>query len=331
MGDIVLVLHGAFIGNCYERIAASVSQAVARRDARLDRVIISTYDTDSVRTRSFFETTCPSWNFEVLSGPDVANPGFFNINRHVYLVNQALAVVARGSFVVKLRNDQCVNFSKLGQLLASLNYLQDTADKILTTNCYTRADRLYHPSDMFLCGTRTALGEYYSLVYQRRTHLDCVLATVQQQAASPMQALPGAPEELLFRNYLMVKGWKCLDTQADSLAAIRRYCRVVNTWDIDMTWAKKRVPLRRAGTIVLPYFFREPPFPGGPIESARCWSRHDIEGVAPTFKDLLYLGLSRCLWTVGGNKLCKRGYLRQRLRKLRGSIGKRWRRLMSFI
>jgi hypothetical protein len=331
MGEIVLVLHGPFIGNCYERIAASVSRACAKGEARFDRMIVSTYHADAARTQRLLKTQCPSSHFELLSGPDIAIPGFYNVNRHVYLVNRALQVVAAESFVVKLRNDQCVNFSKLGRLLASLNYLRDATDRIVTTNCYTRADRLYHPSDMFLCGTRLTLSEYFSLPYQHRTHMDSVLAIAHQHGTSPMKALPGAPEELLFRNYLTLKGWKCGDTQADSLAAIRRYCHVINTWDIDMTWTKRRTPFRRAGTVILPYFFRQPPFPGGPLESARCWSRHEVEGVAPTAKDLFFLGLSRCLWAVAGNKLRETDYFRTRLRKLRGSLAKRWRRLAASL
>lgn len=326
MSRATLLIHGPFAGNCYQRIADSLSQSASNPACPIEKIVVSTYQGDAQRTEQLLRTAFVGKNVEVASFPDVANPGFYNINRQVHLVQNALRQLDNDSLVIKLRNDQCVNFTKLHKVLGGFNYLSDTPDKIVTTNCYTRSDRLYHPSDMFLCALSKTLSKYYSLPYQTQTHMDCVLSIAQQHARTPMKAMPGAPEELLFRNYLKHQGWSFSETQADSLAAIREYCYVANSWDVELTWTKQRTPFRGADTLVLPYRFTMEPFPGGPRETAKCWSRHEIHGGSPSLLDIYYLRMSDTLWKLSGGKMREPDYLKRRIIKLSKSITKRLRR-----
>lgn len=322
MRKVALLIHGPFAGNCFQRIAASLSSARASGHGPYDRIIVSTYVADAARTGRVVDRAFSTPAVELVACSDLANPGFFNINRQVHVVQRALQLLDADCFVIKLRNDQCVNFSKLTRVLAAVDYLRNAPDRLITTNCYTRSDRLYHPSDMFLCATQRVLGEYYALPYQTSTHMDCVLSIARSHADEATTVMSGAPEELLFRNYLAHRGWAFADTHDDSLAAIRRYCQVVNTWDIGLTWSKRRTPFRRADTLVLPYSFTMPPFPDGPVETARCWSRHHIHGGRPTFRDGFYLGLSKTLWRLSGGRIRGPNYLKNRLIRIRTSISK---------
>lgn len=323
MVDATLLIHGPLAGHCLDRTAAAVRAARGRSDLRLDRIVVSTYPDDADRAGGLIREHLPGHDVGVVTRPDVANPGFYNVNRQVSLVNAGLEAVDESALVIKLRIDQCVDFRRLGRVLESLRPAAGS-DRILTTNCYTRADRLYHPSDMFLCGGRGPLRAYYSLPYQSLTHMDCVLAAVNATSRGRLaHGLPGAPEELLFRHYLGTRGWQCRDTPDDSLAAIRRHCHVVNTWDIGLTWTKRRSPWRPAHSVILPYAFKARPFPGGPVERARCLSRHEVQGGPPTLADVCHLLLAAFLWKVGDQKPFRPGYLRHRMQLLNRSIRKR--------
>jgi hypothetical protein len=135
--------------------------------------------------------------------------------------------------------------------------------------------------------------------------------------------MPGAPEELHFRNYLSTQDWRFLETAEDSLASIRRYFYVANTWDISLRWSKRRTPFWGANSLILPYWFRMPPFPGGPEEQARCWARHEIAGTIPTLRDVYFMKLSQGLWKLSKSRISEKGYARRRLNSIRRSIAKR--------
>ena len=71
---------------------------------------------------------------------------------------------------------------------------------------------------------------------------------------------------------------------------------MINSWDIDLTWHKKRnYPFKKADEVILPHYLTLPPFPGAPIERARCFFRHDFKG-RMNCRDFFYMLKSRFLW-----------------------------------
>ncbi len=316
-----LLVHGPFAGNCYQRLAQAIG---ARKDVgKIDRVVVSTYVTDEEKTREAFAELDFDLAVQFVLSKDVVNPGFYNINRQVQLVGAGLAEIDEQNIVIKLRNDQCVNFSKLQRLLGKFDFQATDRDRMVTTNCYTRADRLYHPSDMFVCGTHQLLTKYYALPYQRRTHLDCQMKAVAQNRRDASQRLDGAPEELLFRQLLGQLNWDFKEDEEDSLHAIRTHCHVANTWDVDLSWAKERTPYRGTQRTILPYYFRMAPFEGGPRERAICLPRHRIHQTRPTLRDLYFLSLTRIIWKLAKRRNPNRKKVRRRIQRLTHSIRKR--------
>jgi hypothetical protein len=177
--------------------------------------------------------------------------------------------------------------------------LKGETGKILTTNCFTRRDRLYHPSDMFLCGSGKLLKEYYSLPYQTATHRDVQLRIMEMENNGVSQRLSmlHAPESMLFKHFLSVRNWDFKFTDEDSLAAIRKYCHLVNSWDIDYCWSKKRTPFIKEGGLILPQNgFVSRPFEGGPEERNACYNSWDVYDEAPTLTDRKYYALSKALF-----------------------------------
>uniref|UniRef100_UPI0025F860B7 hypothetical protein n=1 Tax=uncultured Clostridium sp. TaxID=59620 RepID=UPI0025F860B7 len=174
------------------------------------------------------------------------------------------------------------------------NLNKDT--KILTTNCFTRKDRLYHPSDMFLCGMQPILSQYYSLELRTKTHNGTIMEMIQEMKSSKsFEEVLRSPEIELCRSYLKLKNWNFKNNREDSLDAIKKYFIVVNSWDIDLRWNKKRTPLKPRGALIYPQYFDAIPFEGAPVEHTSCYNRHDIEGKLK-IKDIFYILQSKFLW-----------------------------------
>lgn len=242
-------------------------------------------------------------NIEIVTVKDLINPGFFNINRQLLCVNAGLAKIESDSYVFKLRNDQVVDFNKVAE------HFDD--EKIITTNCYTRSDRLYHPSDMFLAAKGNLLKEYYSRPFDEKTHLMTEYENVLWCKQNPKcTAIPMSPEMELCKHYLKLKNWDIKNTKEDSYNAIRKHFIVLNSWDINFRWNKKRTNLFRSGSIILPHYFAVRPFKDGPVEHASCYMRHDIDKSLPTMKDVFYLMLSKFVWACWKENSTTVGFLR---------------------
>jgi hypothetical protein len=303
---LALLIHGPFADNCYVQIFKRLQQLPQNVLDKIQIIIVG-YVSDKPKVEKVFSTIQIDRNkIKFVFVRDLFNPGYFNINRQVMCVTEGLKSVSGNPVVIKLRNDQSINFFKLFTLLKKLNYLPEEYPRIITTNCYTRPDRKYHPSDMFLCARKRELKQYYDLPISNETHMDVSLKLIKhyQDTGKEMFYFFECPENMLFQNYLKHKNWLFKNTKTDSYNAIKKYCYIANTWDIGLCWNKKRTPLLKKGSIILPYSVAElSPFPGLPPEKVQCYSRSDFEG-SKTIKDKYYLWLSRLCFTYEyGNRI----------------------------
>lgn len=296
--DIVLLLHGPFQGNAFKKIFSQVEKVADSRKIGL-KILIVSYIKDLLETEELVKNINITVFAEVISCKDTINPGFFNFNRQVRMVRAGLEQISQESFVIKLRNDQWVDFEELFSILERECFLENGTQRIITTNCYTRKDRLYHPSDMFLCGWRAELSQYYAVEEMQQTHLDYELEMVHliKYAGGHMQECYIAPESRLFRNFLQRKAWPLQNTAEDSYCAIREFCIVLNSWEISLHWNKKRVPFLKSGSLVLPYSFAIAPIKGLPIEHAECYAHHEF-GAKKTIADGFWLGVARVCFAM---------------------------------
>jgi hypothetical protein len=285
-----LIIHGPFSEQWLEKINYQVSKF----KQGFCKIVVVSYKTDEIEYKMAVDKY--DWNVPVdfVVVKDLVNPGFFNINRHIMCVDAGLKAIGPDSLVYKLRNDQSVDFNKVSHFFSKTE-----GDKILTTNCFTRKDRPYHPSDMFLCARHGALSEYFSMPLMETTHMNVEMTNIELCENNPeLSYLPIATESELCRHYLALKNWEFKNTREDSLAALKEYFVVVNSWDIDYRWAKERTNLFKAGAIILPHRFSIEPFKGGPIETASCYMYHNIEQTLPTIVDIFYISLSAFVWAV---------------------------------
>lgn len=279
MNNVTLLLHGAYAGSAYKMIFKELKKSSIKN---ICNVIIVSYISDFKNLmEDINESSIKSYvkNLKVIQVKDLFNPGFFNINRQIYTVKSGLEEISSNEYVIKLRNDQWVDFDLLFELLNIKTFFSDNKQKILTTNCYTRSDRLYHPSDMFLCGWRDSLYDYYDMPLLEQTWLDCELSMICEAKKNPDRDLKEyfiCPEIVLFRNYLKKKKWDFRETQEDSLKALRTYCYMVNASDIMLRWNKERPPLFKKGAVIEPYEFKQAPFEGVAEERATYFSIYDI-------------------------------------------------------
>lgn len=153
-----LLIHGPFSTEWLSQIKLQIENF----KKGFNQIIIVSYQSDYEKYLALLESLNLS-NIEITTVKDTINPGFFNINRQILCVNKGLKLIDNDSCVFKLRNDQSVDFNKV------VKYEND--EKIITTNCYSRRDRLYHPSDMFLFGRLQLLKDMYSLPTVTDTHL----------------------------------------------------------------------------------------------------------------------------------------------------------------
>ena len=257
-----IILHGPYSGNAYVEIFDSLKPL---KD-RIDKIIISTYVADMAKTDLLITQYEHIYNIIKIYNKDIINPGYFNLNRQVLTVQKALDEIDDNSIVVKLRNDQWCKMNDLYKIVLHVFANKFEDHKIITTNCFTRKDRLYHPSDMFLCGYKEELKEYYSLPLQKLSHLNYQLMMIKKlkYTNESFEKLLISPESELFKNYLLRRGWNLKYTFSDSYNAIKQYMLVINTWDINLRWNKQRNAFLPAKTIILPYSFTMAPFEGAP-------------------------------------------------------------------
>lgn len=295
--NITLLIHGPYSGNALEQIFKEYDKIDDSTKKRMSVILVS-YVADYNATKELVEKLGMSEAIDIVQVKDVFNPGFFNINRQIVTVQAGLNKASDTDFVIKLRNDQWVSFAKLFKILDKANWLKEQS-RVLSTNCFTRKDRLYHPSDMFLCGWKKELIDYYDMPLMEETHLNIQYGIIRKCAENP-ESFPVifvCPEKLLFMNYLRKKAWDMQNTYEDSYAALKKHIFLVNSWDIDFRWNKKRNPMLKAGSIILPYYFTMAPFKNAPSEKARCFMRHDFQGIV-TPKDIWFIGKARILYIL---------------------------------
>lgn len=297
MNQVSILLHGPLAGNAYEQIFNKISKLEEKILNKLF-ILVVCYVSDYEKTYEIInQVNNKNIKVRIVQVKDLVNPGFFNINRQIVSVKTGLRNISENDFVIKLRNDQFIDFKKLFELLKKYDelYLKDNP-KILTTNCFTRKDRLYHPSDMFLCAKQPVLLQYYSLGLSDKTHDGAVLQMKRDlMLGKSFNEVLCSPEIELFRAYLSTKNWAFKNTKEDSLDAIKKYFLLVNTWDIGLCWNKKRTPLKPKGALIYPQYFEASPFEGVPAEHVSCYNRHDIQG-KKNLKDILLILESKILW-----------------------------------
>ena len=303
-----VLLHGPWTNNCFDRIFNEISSFRHKnKDHELSIYLVS-YRADFEKVREFLNSYSdfkpPIENIIV---KDLFNPGFYNINRQIHTVLSGLSHIDDDCFVIKLRNDQTVDFSKLINLLKKSSFFRDGSKRFLTTNCYTRKDRLYHPSDMFLAGWRNDLFEYYDVPFVENTSAEYKMKMLEVIGNDPraFQNEYRTPESYLFTHYLRKMGWRMKDTSQDSFDALDRYFYIANSWDLDYRWNKARPPKNKRGSLILPMFGSAAPFGWDtPIrdrdgnvfkEEIVCYEKSDFTGIR-TKKDEYYIDMSRRLF-----------------------------------
>ncbi|NFO55428.1 hypothetical protein FDB39_00815 [Clostridium botulinum] len=304
INPVSILLHGPLKGNAYDKIFDQISK-LKKEILNEITVFVVCYVSDYERTYQIInKLNKKKVKIKIIKIKDLVNPGFFNINRQIVSVKIGLTNISENDFVIKLRNDQFIDFKKLFKVLKKYDelYLMNNA-KILTTNCFTRKDRLYHPSDMFLCAKQPILLQYYSLGLNDKTHDGTILEIKQNLLLGKnFNEILCSPEIQLFKEYLISKKWNFKNSEEDSLNAIKKYFVLVNTWDINLCWNKKRTPLKPTGSLIYPQYFEASPFEGAPVEYVSCYNRHDIEG-KKTLKDTLLILESKVLWKFwNGNR-----------------------------
>lgn len=279
-----LLIHGPFSTEWLSQIKLQIENF----KKGFNQIIIVSYQSDYEKYLALLESLNLS-NIEITTVKDTINPGFFNINRQILCVNKGLKLIDNDSCVFKLRNDQSVDFNKV------VKYEND--EKIITTNCYSRRDRLYHPSDMFLFGRLQLLKDMYSLPTVTDTHLMTEYKNRRMYKENPkLDALPISPESILCRHYLELKNWDFKETKEDSFQALRKYYLILNSWNIDFRWNKQRPNFFPSGSIILPHDYTISPFEGVPPEQVSCYTETDFNKSIPSIKDIYYIFLSKLVW-----------------------------------
>lgn len=254
-----LAIHGPASSFTSTVLAAGVK---ALNAGRVASVSMATYDSSSIDPlKEEFGN-----RVKFVTCEDVGNPGFANINRQINLATAAIRSCAE-DIVIKLRSDQVINFRRASKIIRK-HLVELRSGKLLTTNCYTRRDRLYHPSDMFLVATRATFDEYYGTEFFSDTDLDCRMAVAADlRDGRPLIDTEIWPESRLFGRLLRSRGWDIRNDRDDSFNALHKNCIVIDARSIGLRWEKFLHGLFP----LLPYKFEMAPFAGGPVERARCY------------------------------------------------------------
>lgn len=303
-----LLIHGPVGEEWLDAIWNSVSEF----KVGFLKIVLVSYASDLAKYGEILSRLRKLDNLAVVECRDILNPGFFNINRQIKTVRCGLQLIPEDGFVIKLRNDQVVDFNKLFSYCKGM-----PKGMLLSTNCFTRRDRLYHPSDMLLCSSKSDMELYYSCDYMSQTHLMHVMEAQAEYEASGCREnrLRISPESYLFRNYLTAMGWDVKETKSDSNQALKRHIRLVDSWDIGFRWKKKRTPFLKGNSIILPYYFTMRPFAGGPLEKCRCINRFHLYGEFPSIRAMFYIAVSRFVFYIGVDhaSLARNALLRTKL------------------
>ncbi|WP_239375028.1 WavE lipopolysaccharide synthesis family protein [Snodgrassella gandavensis] len=302
MKDISLVIHGDGSRHWLKQIFKDIKRA----NIKFKEIVIVSYKHDMQLYNHFLQSNKLDCEIKLVPCLDLLNPGFYNINRQINSIKIGLTNVSHNSYVIKLRNDQSVNFVSV---ISHLNKLKTSM--ILSTNCFTRLDRLYHPSDMLLAGKKNDLVKYFSCPLMTNTHLGHILQNQKEFEASnyTLKALECTPESYLFKNYIKLNGWHEKRTQEDSLLSMRKFIYLVNSWDIGYRWKESRTPFLPKGSLILPYYFDMAPFENGPVEKCRCLNKHEFMNKTSSIKDIYFILLSKLVYGLKFNiKLKKNRY-----------------------
>lgn len=257
--NLVVLLHGP-----YTTFSSLVVQDALRAKSAgyVSRIVISSYAPE-------FEKIPLGADVEFIENNDLPNAGFYNINRQINLVRSGLEIIDSRSLVLKLRLDQRVNIKKLTKKI--LSWQQNRPEKsILTTDSFTRLDRLFHPSDMLLVGRAESLSKYYGLPFLDETHVDIQLRVAADSSMGKFTKEDGVavwPESLLFSNFLSALGLTYPISIEGSLRALEENVEIVSSFSIGMKWEK----FFRGKILLLPYQFTQSPFVGGPVEVCECY------------------------------------------------------------
>lgn len=322
--NTTLLIHGSFTDNIIDKIAANLNNF----KGNINKVVYVRYKGEDKLYDGKIEKLFNGYNLQIVEIKDLINPGFANINRQIVSFNSALAQISDDDFVIKLRNDQSIDFNKLFSMIKKSGIDFMNQKKIITTNCYTRKDRLYHPSDMFICAKASLLKEYYNVPLSEDTELEVKMQIRERMdSGERLEYNPFSPESYLFRNFLKQNSWSIQETSEDSVCALNKYIYLLNSWDIDYRWKKARVfPFKKENALILPHYFRLRPFEYAPIENAQCFARHELIHEKPSLTDRYYILLSKYTWyrwkenaDSYRNRLKK---LKNKLRKIRREIYK---------
>lgn len=291
VNKISVIIHGPLEEDFLEK-----NLNVIHKQLRDVKVIISTYKKDVEKVKVLLQNLNLNTlgNIEVLGSDDIFNPGFFNINRQINLVNAALAVTDEDSFVIKVRMDQTVNFKSLMRMVNTFSL--DVKGMLITTNCYTRADRWYHPSDMLVAGDYKVLRDYYPLEFFQETHMDNILLIRELVKNNQVKDFYQYwPESRLFTNFIRKRGGGIKESAEDSLEKLKAHVFVINSWDISLKWKK----FLKGWIPVLPYTFKIAPFRGGPEEDAYNFKASDLNAVPSRTKESMFIILSNIYFKTG--------------------------------
>lgn len=298
--EVCFIVHGPISDNAYKEVFCSLLKI----KKRIHSVIVSTYTDCREDTEKAINKYGKGLTIKPVYSKDILNPGYFNLNRQILTVRAGLENVPDKTLVIKLRNDQWCDMNKLIKHLDKTYFSNKNEHRITTTNCFTRVDRLYHPSDMFLCGWKEDMVDYFSYPYQENTHMGIQLEMITRlrKTSDDFVTFLVSPESELFKHYLAMKDWNFKYTFEDSYEALKMYICLINTWDINLRWNKQRNAFLPAKTIILPYSFSLAPFEGAPVEQAKCYARHDFGG-HKSFRDRWFLFWSRFVFSVKYNKI----------------------------
>lgn len=282
-----VIIHGPLDADFLEKNLRGLASVLPNT-----QVILSIWQHDAEAVHNLLAGSKPKGgaNIQVVTSEDVLNPGFFNINRQITLVRAGLACIDdEDELVIKLRMDQTVDFRRLIHILEQAANVHK--QRLMTTNCYTRKDRLYHPSDMLLVGSKQMLCHYYPQALYPDTHLDCILAIRARVAEGQHLGFERYwPESRLFMNYLINLGEVLQHTQDDSERMLKKHVYLINSWDVGLKWKK----FLRGRCCVLPYFFTRRPFDGGVLEQAENYLAQDLYGYQEArIKAIIYNRVAR--------------------------------------
>jgi len=269
-----VIIHGPldedFLRKNLQRLSSEAPDA---------QVIISIWQHDELALRELLSSGDTALHIRIIVSNDVLNPGFYNINRQIILVRAGAGLVTEmDALVIKLRMDQTLDFRRLLRILDTEKMAWQ--GRLVTTNCYTRRDRLYHPSDMLQCGSGKTLRDYWLIATYPDTHLDCLLAiqtTVAQGVINGFHAY--WPESRLFMQYLNHVGETLTHTQEDSELLLKKHIYLINVWDIGLKWKK----FLGGRCYLIPYRFCRRPFDGGPLEYAYNYLAEDLHGYSSSW------------------------------------------------